>query len=673
MQIGDDGLKKSKKYVLILAFILCSFALPGLSVQAGTIYDSPYVSFSPDGFAWTVAEDLPYTDYIKNYDYPENKPEYWYEQDAVIETGITSSLRALRTGEHYYKYDRTGEIPVGYWKIGHPMGWCIHNDAVSEWHGVVNASEKCLKAYYSGWIAYCADCNDVIRYRYMYMSKDAASSITSIDVDKGYYYSCPCCGHLEQTMTVDEHSCSKISWNKYKVVYDANDISLLPQVSSGYMSESYHMYANATEYEGEPVTPATHLSKNQYYCNGYIFTGWNTKPDGSGDSFADEAEIYNLTPYDCNVDGDLGIVTLYAQWQESKSTLCIDPAGGSYDGRKNVTSITQGYMTQYAIQGSKITPPKGYTVSFETNGGTKVPAITGTTHFDRWNRKDPFRGKLINNIYTYFAPNGNIDTISAVYAPDSITLPGTKKAGYTFGGWYYDEGFTLPAGGEGDTITPTGDITLYAQWVNLRLYSKDNYIANSKKGAVDLTWEQPDTNHKTYRIYQSTEPGMDEDTRKEVNTATDVGNTLSVKEEFAHTGKEQTYTVPYSGFYQLTAYGAQGEDWGSYSGGKGGMVTGTFYLKAGDTLKYIVGGQGDTATGAGKGSSGGSGGGYTRVSVISDGVETLLLVAGGGGGATTFEDGRAGGSTEYLRADGVSEGQSGASGGGGGYIGGAAD
>ena len=49
------------------------------------------------------------------------------------------------------------------------------------------------------------------------------------------------------------------------------------------------------------------LSPNEFVRENHKFTGWNTKPDGSGESYADIAEITNL--------GGAGqTVTLYAQW-----------------------------------------------------------------------------------------------------------------------------------------------------------------------------------------------------------------------------------------------------------------------------------------------------------------------------------------------------------------------
>ena len=99
---------RKKRYLAAKMGLLAlgiAMLLPGQKVDAAakkTIYNSPYVTFSPDGKAWTTcAGDRDYT---------------WYDADTRVSTGITSSLRALNTGEHYYKVSRYGEIPIGYWQ-----------------------------------------------------------------------------------------------------------------------------------------------------------------------------------------------------------------------------------------------------------------------------------------------------------------------------------------------------------------------------------------------------------------------------------------------------------------------------------------------------------------------------------------------------------------------------
>lgn len=625
------------------------------AAQAQTIYNSPYVTFSPDGKAWTTnAGD---TDYE------------WYEEGTTVSTGITSSLRELNTGEHYYKYSRTGTIPVGYWEVVYRTGTCVHNSYPQKnisWHDIDYERDPCGEYYYSGWNAYCADCGDKISEMLMYMSREAAESIDYIEVMGNameYYYLCPYSGNLEQGSGILEHKCDAISWNQYKIHYDPNTKGM---IYGGYMEDSIHMYNNATEYEGNPITPATRLTKNAYTRIGYEFTGWNTEPDGSGISYQNEQEILNLTSENREegVRGK-GIVILYAQWRLSESTLQIDPDGGTYNGKNNITSVTEQYLRSYTVDNNAVGAPKGYTVSFEVNGGNAIAPITGTQHFTEWSMQQPFKGDFYKNVYTFIAPDGNTDTITANYEHDPVTLPSAVKAGSSFGGWYYDQEFDNPAGGPGDTIIPDKDLTLYAQWVDLKLYSEDNYIANDGKGAVDLSWTQSDSKNKTYMIYQS----RDNRNWLQINSADDISNGLSVSESFNYTGSQGTYIVPYTGLYTITADGAQGSNYGDNRGGPGGQVSAKVWLVAGEELTYTVGGQNGFGSGrGGTGTAYGNGGGATK---ITSDIRGLIAVAGGGGAATLFSDGEAGGSSASLRSDGASDGADNEyAGGGGGYVGG---
>lgn len=440
---------RKKRYLAAkmgLLALAIAMLLPGQKVDAAdkkTIYNSPYVSFSPDGKAFTTcAGDRDYT---------------WYDADTRVSTGITSSLRALNTGEHYYKVSRYGEIPIGYWQVSHRPAQCIHNGYPEDnylYHGIQYGRHKCLRNYNSGWMAYCADCGEVIAYANMYMSRDAAKSIQYMDLGSKqnpmeYYFLCPFCNNLEQGAPLGEHKCKEISWNQYRIFYDPNI-----KKYNGYMDYSYHMYNNETIYEGETVTPVTHLTENNYTRVGYVFTGWNTKQDGSGVSFTDKEEIYNLSSSDWNdqstwTDTDRGTITLYAQWRKSESTLVIDANGGRYNGVDKY-SLTEPYSSKYLLQKNLIVSPNGYTVAFETNGGTNVDTITGTMHFVEWMQIQPFNGFVTNDTYMFMAPDRNIDTLKAAYQPDPITLPSTTKDGWSFGGWYYDPDFSLPAGGAGD-------------------------------------------------------------------------------------------------------------------------------------------------------------------------------------------------------------------------------
>jgi hypothetical protein len=148
--------------------------------------------------------------------------------------------------------------------------------------------------------------------------------------------------------------------------------------------------------------------------------------------------------------------------------------------------------------------------------------------------------------------------------------------------------------------------------------------------------------------------------------------------DFSATGVIQYDTIVASGFYDITADGAQGGAARNNSGGLGAAVSGDIYLAAGTVLEIVVGAEG------GPGIFGGGGGG-SFVIETDDGtnpVDTILAVAGGGGGADYFSNG-AGGLTAPTGGNGGgagagSGGMNGAAGiggfdggGGGGFSGGA--
>jgi hypothetical protein len=152
-----------------------------------------------------------------------------------------------------------------------------------------------------------------------------------------------------------------------------------------------------------------------------------------------------------------------------------------------------------------------------------------------------------------------------------------------------------------------------------------------------------------------------------------------MSETFTAAATVQTYTVPMTATYAITAIGGNGGgDYGitygdglngGWHGGLGAEVVADFTLNAGDVIEVIAGQNGSPGADAG----GGGGGSF----VYDETTDTVLEVAGGGGGAgiTAFggagqagtagaagtENGGAGG-TDGTGGDGASGG------GGGGYL-----
>jgi hypothetical protein len=160
-----------------------------------------------------------------------------------------------------------------------------------------------------------------------------------------------------------------------------------------------------------------------------------------------------------------------------------------------------------------------------------------------------------------------------------------------------------------------------------------------------------------------------------------VGGPINVG--YGYTGSIASCTIPYTGTYRLTAYGADGGD-GSlegpptdiYPGGKGAAIAGRFLLEAGDVLTILVGGRGQSVPpqpGTAIPFAGGGGGGSFIALQRGGGGPVPLLIAGGGsGGPSEFggQDGRAledspGVPSGAGKQDGAGAGGSAGSGGGG--------
>jgi len=93
-----------------------------------------------------------------------------------------------------------------------------------------------------------------------------------------------------------------------------------------WIPNSYNIQFHANGATGDMGTQtfiydiAQKLNANTLTKEGYGFAGWNTKADGSGTAYADEAEIRNLA--------EGGSVTLYAQWIMQNYTIRFEANGG---------------------------------------------------------------------------------------------------------------------------------------------------------------------------------------------------------------------------------------------------------------------------------------------------------------------------------------------------------
>ena len=171
----------------------------------------------------------------------------------------------------------------------------------------------------------------------------------------------------------------------------------------------------------------------------------------------------------------------YWNYPDSNMTFSVDGnitysvsynANGGSGAPGNQTKTHGTSLTLSSTKPTKSsTSATGYKVTFNTQGGSSVSAITSsktTTYtFSKWNTKSDGSGTSYNAGASYTA--NAAATLYAQYTSStsngSIKLPSAPtKSGYTFNGWYTAASGGTKVGNAGASYTPTKAITLYAQW-----------------------------------------------------------------------------------------------------------------------------------------------------------------------------------------------------------------
>ena len=109
----------------------------------------------------------------------------------------------------------------------------------------------------------------------------------------------------------------------------------------------------------------TKLDENTFERQGYKFTEWNTKPDGTGTSYSD-GQVINKKEN----------ITLYAQWEENNHTIIFK----SNDGKNNETS-----QVMLDSVSTKLNKNTFIRVGYEFKGWNTKPDGTGTSYEDEKN------------------------------------------------------------------------------------------------------------------------------------------------------------------------------------------------------------------------------------------------------------------------------------------------
>jgi len=137
------------------------------------------------------------------------------------------------------------------------------------------------------------------------------------------------------------------------------------------------------------VGKQVHLEELGFSRIGYVFTGWNTKKDGSGKAYPNRAAVKDIAKSGKTV-------TLYAQWRKAKTyTVRFKSNGG------------QGTVSSQKVQYNKF-------VKLHTNGFKKAGYA-----FAGWNTKKSGRGQQFKNKSSVFnlAKEGKTITLYAQWRP----------------------------------------------------------------------------------------------------------------------------------------------------------------------------------------------------------------------------------------------------------------
>ena len=157
------------------------------------------------------------------------------------------------------------------------------------------------------------------------------------------------------------------------------------------------------------------LQPTPFSCSGYEFAGWNTEADGSGTSYADGAEVLNLTA------AHSGMVSLYAQWKGSAYTVRFDRNAADATGSMDDLELNWGVRADLPES-----PFKRDGWSFA--GWSTEPDGTGSTYADGESVRDlPQAGKNEVTLYARWTP------VISVAAPIEPKIEITADA-YT-GSW----------------------------------------------------------------------------------------------------------------------------------------------------------------------------------------------------------------------------------------------
>lgn len=288
-------------------------------------------------------------------------------------------------------------------------------------------------------------------------------------------------------------------------------------------NESDYSYTLAYNANGGSGGPGNQMGSNTGTSPSYTFTIPNTAPTRTGYTFQGWS-LSSTATTPSYVGGNnitvtsAGTTTLYAVWNINTYTVVYNANGGS--GAPAAQTKTYGVaLTLSSTKPTRANASAGsYTVTYNANSGSVSPASASAARttsytFNNWNTASGGGGTSYSSGGTYSA-----NAAATLYAQwnsytttAAVTLPTPTRSGYTCNGWYTAASGGTKVANAGASYTPTGNITLYAQWTanvvaptfttqpaSMSVYrgasTSLSVVATTSQGIITYQWQSSSNN-----------------------------------------------------------------------------------------------------------------------------------------------------------------------------------
>ena len=224
---------------------------------------------------------------------------------------------------------------------------------------------------------------------------------------------------------------SGTSYADEAVVTLTENLDLYAQWNKNPVVTFYGNYATSGSMEPQVVkyNTTTNLKANEYVRNGYIFTGWNTKADGTGTPYSDKAAV---TLTDKSLD-------LYAQWKidavnnpltlknTSGDSLTVTFSNGEYYTTTVRYEIYNG--DSYQGEGTVILDSEtGHSKNVTVPRGFRIKIYSNRSSMDRFNIKCDQSCCVFGNVMSLISSTGysTLTNISFMSAFNSLFMDNTN-------------------------------------------------------------------------------------------------------------------------------------------------------------------------------------------------------------------------------------------------------